>query len=268
MIQIVSDKQYDWANWFVEVMNRLEETPSISRIVIAADAEIENAQFNAAVEALGENPTPAEIDKVYSLFVPADKWDGKTLTFTNVQQNGTEYVLYVDESNTLAVATTSADVVGETAQFKCKKEASGKYSFFNEKAQRYMIWRAGGNYGYNNNAGTLDTYNATYCDWSINSGSTSVEDTYYLVSKRADGSTDGSLVIMAASGAFDSFSNAIGYASNYSNLFRIGVVDIAAGVDKVEMRNEKSEIYDLTGRRVDVPAKGIYIIDGKKTFVK
>ena len=102
------------------------------------------------------------------MLVPADKWDGKTLTFTNVQQNGTEYVLYIDDSNVLSIATESADAVGEAAQFNCKKEASGKYSFFNEKAQLYMIWRAGGNYGYNNNAGTLDTYNATYCDWSIN----------------------------------------------------------------------------------------------------
>ncbi len=236
---------------------------------LAADAEIENAQLDAAIEALGENPTPAEIDNIYSLLVPADKWDGKVLTFTNVQQNGKEYVLYVDESNALAVATTSADAVGEAAQFKCKKEASGKYSFFNEKARLYMIWRAGKNYGYNNNAGTLDTYNATYCDWSINSGSASVEDTYYLVSKRADGATDGSLVIMAATGAFDAFSNAIGYASNYSNLFRIDAVDFETGIGGItDNRVRSTGVYDLQGRKVGNPNKGMYIIDGKKVLVK
>mgnify|MGYP003299989450 CR=1 FL=1 len=41
------------------------------------------------------------------------------------------------------------------------------------------------------------------------------------------------------------------------------------GVEKVEIRNEKSEIYDLTGRRVEsITAPGIYIVDGKKMLVK
>ncbi|MBR3917082.1 MAG: hypothetical protein IKJ49_08090 [Bacteroidaceae bacterium] len=40
------------------------------------------------------------------------------------------------------------------------------------------------------------------------------------------------------------------------------------GVEKVESRNEKSEIYDLTGRRVENPSNGIYIINGVKVLVK
>ncbi len=237
---------------------------------LAADAEIENADLNAAIEALGENPTTAEIDAIYALLAgtaPADKWDGKTLTFTNVQQNGTEYVLYVDDSNVLSIATASADAVGKAAQFTCKKEASGKYSFFNEKAQRYMIWRAGGNYGYNNNAGTLDTYNATYCDWSINPGS-NVDDTYYIVSKRNDGTTDGAIILLAA-GTFDGWGNSEGYSGNYSNLFRIGVVDVETGIGEItDNRVQSTGVYDLQGRKVENLAKGIYIIDGKKVLVK
>ena len=239
---------------------------------LAADSEIDDAQkaqLDAAVNALGENPTTAEVDAIYALLVPSDKWDGKVLTFTNVQQNGTEYVLYVDESNVLSITTSSAEAAGEAAQFKCKKEVSGKYSFFNEKAQRYMIWRAGANYGYNNNAGTLDTYNATYCDWSINSGSASVENTYYLVSKRNGGTSDGSLVIMSATGAFDAFSNAIGYAGNYSNLFRIDAVNTTTGIEELKSENAKVKgVYDLQGRKIGNPTKGVYIIDGKKVLVK
>ncbi|MBR4065626.1 MAG: DUF4091 domain-containing protein [Bacteroidaceae bacterium] len=237
---------------------------------LAADAEIENADLNAAIEALGENPTTAEIDAIYALLAgtaPADKWDGKVLTFTNVQQNGTEYVLYVDDSNVLSIATESADAMGEAAKFTCKKEASGKYSFFNEKAQRYMIWRAGANYGYNNNAGTLDTYNATYCDWSINSGS-NVQDTYYLVGKRSNGTTDGAIIIMAA-GTFDAWGNSEGYSGNYSNLFRIDAVDFETGIENVKGENGKLKgVYDLQGRKVGNPAKGMYIIDGKKVLLK
>lgn len=128
-----------------------------------------------------------------------------------------------------------------------------------------MIWRAGGNYGYNNNSGTLATYNATYCDWSINQAS--VADRYYIVSKRANGS-DGSIILMA-SGAFDAFSGSEGYTANYSNLFRIDATDVETGVEQVKGENGNVKaIYDLQGRRVDFPSKGIYIIDGKKVLVK
>lgn len=43
----------------------------------------------------------------------------------------------------------------------------------------------------------------------------------------------------------------------------------ATGIEKVEIRNEKSEIYDLTGRRIEtITVPGIYIVDGKKVLVK
>ncbi len=49
--------------------------------------------------------------------------------------------------------------------------------------------------------------------------------------------------------------------------FRFG--EGTTGVEKVEIRNEKSEIYDLTGRRVEaITAPGIYVVDGKKVLVK
>lgn len=56
-----------------------------------------------------------------------------------------------------------------------------------------MIWRAGDsqNYGYNSNSGTLSTYNATYCDFSIVDGSSTKEGTYYMVGKRDGGSSEG-----------------------------------------------------------------------------
>jgi hypothetical protein len=124
-----------------------------------------------------------------------------------------------------------------------------------------MIWRAGGNYGYNNNSGTLATYNATYCDWSINQAS--VADRYYIVSKRANGS-DGS-IILVASGAFDAWSGSEGYSANYSNHFRINVVEVETGIDEVKAENGKVKaIYDLQGRKVVTPSNGIYIVDGKK----
>ena len=222
----------------------------------------------AALAALSEKPTPAQLDAVYAVFAgqkPADKWDGKVLTFTNVQQSGAERALYINSNNVLDASTSTATELGAAAQFICKKEASGKYSFFNEAAQLYMIWRAGGNYGYNNNSGTLATYNATYCDWSINQAS--VADRYYIVSKRANGS-DGSIILMA-SGAFDAWSASEGYSANYSNHFRIDVVEVETGIDEVKAENGKVKaIYDLQGRKVVTPSNGIYIVDGKKVMFR
>ena len=45
--------------------------------------------------------------------------------------------------------------------------------------------------------------------------------------------------------------------------------NLTDGIDKSEIRNQKSEfIYDLLGRRVENPSKGIYIVNGKKTVIK
>ena len=237
---------------------------------LAADADenVKNAVADA-LGSLGKEPTVAEIDAIYALLAgsaPANRWDGKVLTFTNIQQNGAERALYITGNNVLESSESSAQEIGAAAQFLCKKEASGKYSFFNEEKQLYMIWRAGGNYGYNNNAGTLSAYNATYCDWSINGGS--IEGTYYIVSKRSNGSTDGALIIMAT-GVFDAWGNSEGYSNKYSNLFRIDVVDVEEGIEEVKGENGKVKgVYDLLGRKVEKPIGGIYIVNGKKVLIK
>ena len=223
-----------------------------------------------AINALSSDPTVEEIDNIYYLLLGGgmpDKWDGKTLTLTNVQKSGKEYALYIDSSNTLNISSSKAEELGTTAQFLCKKENSGKYSLYNKQKQLYIIWKAGKNYGYNNNKGTLANYDATYCDWSINDGGSSIQDTYYIVNKRNDGTTDGSIIIMAA-GTFDAWSNSIGLSDNYSNLFRIEIVDVNSAIEDVTESSENCTIYDLTGRKVEQAVKGIYIIDGKKKLVK
>lgn len=225
-----------------------------------------------ALNKLSKEPTVAEVDKIYKILKGIDKWDGKLLTFTNVQQNGTERTLYIDNENVLSLSDETPEELGEVAQFRCKKEASEKYSFYNEEKGLYMIWRAGGNYGYNNNSGTLDTYNATYCDWSINSSS--IADRYYIVAKRSNGTTDGSLIVVA-SGAFDSFSASEGYASNFSNLFNINIikeenVETAIATIKDDFSYVKG-VYDLKGNRIldtEKIEKGIYIINNKKVLIK
>ena len=58
-----------------------------------------------------------------------------------------------------------------------------------------------------------------------------------------------------------------GAANVASYSFRFG--EGTTGVEKVEIRNEKSEIYDLTGRKIEnITAPGIYVVGGKKVLVK
>ena len=46
-------------------------------------------------------------------------------------------------------------------------------------------------------------------------------------------------------------------------------INNGTGIDEVKGENGNVKaIYDLTGRKVEIPTKGIYIIDGKKVFVK
>ncbi len=231
-------------------------------------------EVNDAINTFSEEPTTAEVDYIYELLrseLPSDPWDGKTVTLTNVQQSGTEYALYINGS-TLSTSSSTAETLGESAEFLCTKQANGKYTFFNEASNLFLIWRAGNNYGYNNNSGTLSSYNGTYCDWSINDASSTKSGSYYLVSKRSDGSTDGSFVIMSATGNFDSWGNSVAWASNYSNLFRIDVVeDETTNLESVINTEKKffdgGKIYDLYGREIKNPTKGIYIINGEKVFV-
>ena len=68
--------------------------------------------------------------------------------------------------------------------------------------------------------------------------------------------------------ALDAYSAQEGYSSNYSNLFRIDVVDVESAIDDVKGDEGVKVIYDLQGRKVEKPVKGIYIINGKKLLLK
>ncbi len=225
----------------------------------------------AAVENLSAELTVEEVDNIYALLAsekPADPWDGKYLTFTSVQKNGKEYILYVKSKKNLAISKASLSKLGKTADFLCKKEASGRYSFYNEDAKLYMIWRAASSLGYNKNLGVMSEYDPTYCDWGIADGGATVEGTHYITSKRANG--EAGTLIITSNGVFDAWSTGVGYADGYSNLFRIGINDYPTAIQEVEMAGdaEKGQVYDITGRRVQKPTNGFYIVNGEKVILK
>ncbi|MEE0804353.1 MAG: hypothetical protein U0L77_02865, partial [Prevotellamassilia sp.] len=186
--------------------------------------------------------------------LPAGAFAGCEVTFTNIQQDGTtKYTLYINDDNQLALSTSSAEELGAAAKFFVEKRANNKYSFYNREKELYMIWRGKGN-GYNSDKGVLEEYNATYCDWTINAGAEIAStQTYYFASKRSNGTSNGSPVVMKASGAFDAWDNSQALSGNYSNLYNIEIVSREYVADPAGFENGK--IYTFVTERGWMGAK-------------
>ena len=150
-------------------------------------------------------------------------------------------VLYTKEPKTYTL--TIADATTEIAENYLKGTTVDTH--FTEKA--YVLSKFDGVVGFyktkynvstnTENDGTAEEPAVTYEAWLNNANKA------YLVVPAAEGTE----------------------VASYS--FRFG--EGTTGIEKVEIRNEKSEIYDLTGRRVEeITAPGIYVVNGKKVLVK
>ncbi|MBQ5896544.1 MAG: hypothetical protein IIW75_08295 [Bacteroidaceae bacterium] len=182
--------------------------------------------------------------------------DGCYVTFTNVQKNGTEFSLYVNDQGALTISRDAASSLGEFAMFKCELKENGKYTFYNEKAGVYMIWRKAGTGGYDGGDGTIATYNSTYCDWAL-TPSTNYEGGYYIATQRGDRNELGTLIILS-SGVFDAYSNTEGWANNYSNVFRIEVKEVKQTVDVTYEFTYRGEVRDEYAQTVAAEIGGAY----------
>ena len=55
------------------------------------------------------------------------------------------------------------------------------------------------------------------------------------------------------------------YKADYDSKF---IVDVPTGIEKITNASTSEKIYDLSGRRAVKLGKGVYIVNGKKYFVK
>ena len=62
--------------------------------------------------------------------------------------------------------------------------------------------------------------------------------------------------------------SAIHAGASMSVSLRFDFNNIATSIEDVEVKDRKDEIYDFTGRRINTPVKGMYIINGKKVVIK
>lgn len=180
------------------------------------------------------------------------------VTFTNVQQDGTEFSLYIDESNQLAISSEPASELGAAAQFRATMQADGTYTFYNESKGLYMIWK-GGSGGYNSNSGVLAEYNATYCNWQVIQANETAKGTFYFVGKRSNGK-DGTLIILGETGKFDAWGNTAGLSDKYSNLYRI---ESATPIKYTLTDSQSGGQFTGTGTSLEPMADGV-TLSGKK----
>ena len=206
-------------------------TAAVDNSLLSADSK---TALKASITSMGDNPTTAEVDAIYAE-LDKDPFDGKIVTFTNVQQNGDKRALYVNGSDVLSLGTTSqtAESLGKSAQFLCEKLPNGKYTFTNIATNDYMIYRNQDNpsdataKGTNDNKGTLSTYDATYCDWTLGDGSGTVAGTYYISTGRPSQTSPTSCLIVLSTGLFDGWArHEVAYTATYSNLYEIGIVSV------------------------------------------
>lgn len=92
---------------------------------------------------------------------------------------------------------------------------------------------------------------------------------YRGIDTRTNTWADGYVVILSSGANYDG-AGAPFWNDGYTSAFRVEeYVESETAIESVETATEKNNaIYDLTGRRVDNPVKGIYIINGKKVLVK
>ena len=170
--------------------------------------------------------------------------NGALVTFTNVQKSGKEFVLYITEEGKLEFSENSVAELGDAAKFRATKQSDGGWTFYNESKCLYMIWR-GNSGGYNDNAGVLKDYDATYCNWTVTSTDNTKSGTFRFAAKRGDKNENGTLVIMGNEKRFDKFSDNTGWATNYSNLYRIDAIEDAV-VDYVLTDSESGKSFEGT----------------------
>ena len=263
----------------------------LAKNTIGYPTEAAREAILAALAKAEENPTAAAgtalstaLDAYYGATDIILPEDGKKYTFTAVWGDN-EYYLYND-GGTIAVAARGEGELPESAKFVCEynADADRKYQF---KTADYAYYLAYPSFGGKNwlegesltgleaesNKTTMFNVTKILAGGSVSSTN---EALFGLVQLdgcrgiRTDNGADelGPIVIKHSAQTFDGASGPF-YNENFTSAFRIEEIDdIEVGIEEMKGENGVKAVYDLQGRKIANPTKGIYIINGKKMLVK
>lgn len=215
-----------------------------------------------------EEPTPIKVVKGTAQEGAEEIVNGRTYTITNRQKNGTCYPLYADnEALAVGVANAlAAKSYGNRAKFVAIKKGNNIFAFKNVATGYYLVWK-GSNEGINNNAGLMEKYDSIYCCFKVASV-TEVKNGKILVSKRANGTQDGTF-IQNADGTWNKWGGpSLGFKDAFSNVYTLG--DVTDG-DKGEIVDEALNVEDesiVDWFTMRIGAGGLYVSNnGSKSYI-
>ncbi len=238
--------------------------------VLADPASAENDYYTLAYD-LERQMTATRKDVSYPV-------EGKYYAFVNHQKNGDINTMYMAEEALAGANNKTPAEVGDAAAFYCTPDtAEHTFRFYNPVFDRYLVWR-GHRDGYNDNKGFTTPEDAepgaagyVYTQIYLYPAGQYYEGAFLVYGIRGNGN-DGTFIFLA-NGNFDAYSFAYGWTDNFSNMFTLEEVEYHGGdgiinTEATDGNPLKNEYFDLTGRRVAQPTRGIYIRDGKKVLVR
>ena len=242
-----------------------DEVAVINAAVATAKAEKDNtadvAVLNALIDAI--NAAVNEAIYVWSL----DELSNAVCYAVSTEDRGAWYSQSENLTGTTK-AGVAADANDSKQQFAFVKSAKGAYYLYSVSEEKFI--KVEGSY-------TALT-EAPVQTISFLNGTRSAKYPWVVALNAEDGQKQ-----MGISNGYDpaiiTFYNDLGDGGNTVRIEKVAAFDATAalaliealetGVEKSEIRNEKSEmIFDLTGRRVEKMEKGIYIVNGRKVIVK
>lgn len=287
----------------LESVEQAKELINLPRI-IGYPGEASRAALQAVVDEVMLDPSPRQRevidDAIYTFYSSNDAIvpeDGKKYTFTFESPiNSFFYMNRVEEETVLtdsegndSIAVISrielAEAIEgvaypETAAFTCRHntDSTGTTLTFIADNGGYLLYRDGTSSAAGNAIYGIQDFEDEYTNIQlirIIPSSYAVADTYehfwgYVAwySKRSEARGYGCIVSKTDGSGFDGASDPF-YNDNYTSAIRVAEYNSEdTNIEAIESTTATGAVYDLFGRRVENPVKGIYIVNGKKVFIK
>lgn len=265
----------------VEYIAEVEEILALQGVGYPGEAP--RAAYQALVDAAKANPTTqarldledalADYIKTEDIILPTGG-EKYTLTFVTYsgRRNFLNYEVTEDESYTLTMVrdtiTTEGLTLPETAVFTCVDNEDGTYDFMTADGKYLTTPGSGAASG---SATGISEYPTCFTIVKMYpNGKCETDVTYNELFGLVALNNGGTYMAPNSSGSTFYTGTLPHFMSSWTSAMAIEVwtPEATEGIENVGVETFVEGIYDLQGRKVENPAAGIYIVNGKKTFVK